>query len=181
MNFPEVQYLLRLYGPHGLRAMFFPSNQFGGEGPGGSECEREYNAAAMANGSTTDLTSFYTTFDEVDVRGPNAAGAFRFCVWNTPSDPPYDHCGGCELTWNYEKFVLDASGQPVGRYMPRASPLWAESLIREALGLPAQDSNHPPLSPPPPPSPVSTRSSRRHTVGEELESLRASGGWALRA
>ena len=40
-----------------------------------------------------------------------------------------------DIAWNYEKFLVDGDGRPVGRYASDADPLTAEGDIKQLLGL----------------------------------------------
>ena len=56
---------------------------------------------------------------------------FRFLKKRAPKLPG---CAGCEIAWNYEKFLLDGAGVPVARYPATTSPMAAEETIVKLLG-----------------------------------------------
>jgi len=107
----------------------FPSNQFGGQAPASPNCERAYMHTKV--GVPMGAASL-TVFDTVDVNGPTAHPLFRFLK---RASPRFADCGGCDIAWNYEKFLLDANGIPVARYRAADSPLMAEEAIRQLLGM----------------------------------------------
>jgi len=104
----------------------FPSNQFGGQAPRSSSCERGYmyKKIGMPHGS-------FPIFDKVDVNGPESLPLYRFLRARAPKLPG---CAGCNVAWNYEKFLVDAAGVPVARYAAATSPLEAEPTIVKLLG-----------------------------------------------
>jgi len=129
VNYPGIRALLNRYGSAGFQVLAFPSNQFGGQAPGSPECERAYMHTKV--GIPAGL-GYFTVFDTVDVNGPTADPLYRFLKRKAPR---FADCGGCDIAWNYEKFLLDKNGVPVARYHAADSPLEAETTIRELLGM----------------------------------------------
>lgn len=103
----------------------FPSNQFGGQAPHSSACERGYMYKKV--GLAYDA---FPVFDKVEVNGPDSLPLFTFLKKRAPKLP---HCAGCDIAWNYEKFLLNASGEPIARYAAATSPLEAEAAIIKLL------------------------------------------------
>ena len=60
--------------------------------------------------------------------GPVLTVAASRAVWQA-NTPPY------EIAWNYEKFLVDEDGIPVGRWRSHEDPMLAEPMIRSLLGL----------------------------------------------
>jgi glutathione peroxidase len=60
-----------------------------------------------------------TLFDKIDVNGASSHQLYTFLK---------DHTGGEEISWNFEKFLLDGAGRVVKRYPPRQDPktLWPD-------------------------------------------------------
>lgn len=122
-QYQQLQELHQRYRDQGLRVLGFPCNQFGGQEPGTSEeiqgfCQKNY-------GVDFDL------FEKVEVNGDGACELFRQL---TAEDAP--PAGAGPVTWNFEKFLLDRSGQLVARFAPRTRPDDAALVARieEALG-----------------------------------------------
>lgn len=105
--------------------MGVPCNQFCAQAPGSSECEREY--------AYKKFGIEFTILDKMDVNGPNSSALYTF-MKNAPDMPP--KAAGFDVSWNYEKFLLDGDGMPYARYGPAEDP-WvaAEADIRALLGL----------------------------------------------
>ena len=72
----------------------------------------------------------FPVFDKVEVNGPGSLPLFRFLKKRAPKLPG---CAGCEIAWNYEKFLLDGAGVPVARYAAATSPMAAEEMIVKLL------------------------------------------------
>jgi|Transcript_36784 glutathione peroxidase len=72
----------------------------------------------------------FPVFDKVDVNGPNSLPAYRYLKKFAPKLPG---CAGCDIAWNYEKFLVNGDGVPVARYAAATSPLEAEATIAMLL------------------------------------------------
>lgn len=109
---PQYTALQELHESHqerGLAILAFPSNQFGGQEPGTNEeiatfCSDNYDV-------TFDL------FSKIDVNGDNA---HPFYAWLTSQKTAPKESG--DISWNFEKFVIDRNGNVIARFSPRTSP-----------------------------------------------------------
>ncbi len=108
-QYAGLQSLYEANADRGLAVLGFPCNQFGGQEPGTEEeiktfCSDKYNV-------TFDM------FSKVDVNGENAAGLYAFLtrLKTAPAEAG-------DITWNFEKFVIDRSGNVIGRFGPRTRP-----------------------------------------------------------
>lgn len=81
--------------------------------------------------------------DKVEVNGKNAVGFYKFLKAQKP-----DAEGGVmdfikknspvapgEISWNYEKFLVNENGEVVGRYTHQVDVKELEPEIKEKLGL----------------------------------------------
>ena len=93
----------------GFEVLGFPCNQFGEQEPGTSEqigafCEKNFGVN-------------FPIFARIDVNGPNAHPLYRFLK---------EHKRGIlwteKIKWNFTKFLIDRSGNVVGRYAPNKDP-----------------------------------------------------------
>ena len=121
-----------MYNSSGFQVLAFPCNQFGGQAPGTDECERNYTYRRM---QLPFNAPNFTIFDKAVVNGPGSLKLFNFLKQAAPKESPFDMCGECDIAWNYEKFLVNASGYPVRRYPSGISPLVAEMAIRELLNV----------------------------------------------
>lgn len=126
LNYPGFKTLLAKYNSSGFTILAVPCNQFGAQAPCSSQCESAYLFHKMG----LPVGSF-PTFDKADVNGPMAIEPFVVAKNHAKG-----HDTGFDVAWNYEKFVMDSDGKPVGRFASDADPLSAEPLIRKLLGLP---------------------------------------------
>jgi glutathione peroxidase len=64
-------------------------------------------------------------FAKIDVNGDTAAPLY---AWLRASQP--GEGDSADITWNFEKFLVDRQGQPVARWAPQVTP----EEIGEQLG-----------------------------------------------
>ena len=108
-QYTKLEQLHETYAPRGFTVVGVPCNQFGGQEPGSSEEIAEFCSATY--GVTFPLT------EKVDVNGKHRHPLYDeltlvAVAGKTPGD----------ITWNFEKFVLDADGVPVSRFEPGTEP-----------------------------------------------------------
>jgi len=97
------------YADRGFTVVGVPCNQFKGQEPGTSEEIAEFCSATY--GVTFPMT------EKVEVNGPAAHPLYQRLT-ATP-----DAAGEAgDVQWNFEKFLLDGSGEVVGRFRPRTEP-----------------------------------------------------------
>jgi glutathione peroxidase len=97
------------YADRGFTVIGVPCNQFGGQEPGTSEEIAEFCSATY--GVTFPMTG------KVEVNGPDAHPVYQ----RLTAVPDADGEAG-DVQWNFEKFLVDGSGQVVGRFRPRTEP-----------------------------------------------------------
>ncbi len=108
-QYSKLEQLQETYGPRGFTVVGVPCNQFGGQEPGSAEEIAEFCSATYG-------VSFPMT-EKVDVNGSGRHPVFGELtlvpvVGGTPGD----------VTWNFEKFLVDADGVPVSRFGPATEP-----------------------------------------------------------
>ena len=127
---PQYEGLEKLYGTYkhcGFEVLGFPANDFAGQEPGTSEdiktfCETKFNVS-------------FPMFEKVVATGPDKADVYKILTNAQPvakiADPGFkDKLRGYgltiadapELTWNFEKFLVNRKGQVVGRFAPDTAP-----------------------------------------------------------
>ena len=104
-----LQQLYARYGDAGFVVLGFPCNQFAGQEPGSSEtiaafCSREYQVS-------------FPMFQRIDVNGPHAHPLYAWLKQSVPGV-----LGTGAIKWNFTKFLIDRTGQPVVRYAPTMAP-----------------------------------------------------------
>jgi glutathione peroxidase len=56
-------------------------------------------------------------FHKVDVNGDNACELYQLLKRDQPGDGP-----SADITWNFEKFLVDGDGKVVARWAPPTTP-----------------------------------------------------------
>lgn len=97
------------YADKGLSILGFPCNQFGKQEPGSEQeikafCRQKYDVS-------------FDMFAKVDVNGDRRAGLYRLLTQlDTKPTGPGD------ISWNFEKFLIDRQGNVVARFEPKTKP-----------------------------------------------------------
>ncbi len=127
---PQYEGLEKLYGTYkhcGFDVLGFPTNDFAGQEPGTNEeiqkfCDLSYNISfpmfekVTATGSAKHplyamLTELQPVARTADPEFKNKLRGYGMNVNDAP-----------ELTWNFEKFLVNRRGQVVARYAPDTLP-----------------------------------------------------------
>ncbi len=117
-QYAGLEEIYRKYKDKGFVILGFPSNDFGAQEPGADSqikdfCESKY-------GVTFDM------FSKIDVKGPNQAPLYKYLT--TGSEAPH------EIAWNFNKFLVDRTGNVVEYYPSSITPTDARLQKRiEAL------------------------------------------------
>ncbi len=96
----------------------FPCNQFGGQEPGTEDEILEF--------VTSKYDVDFPMFAKIDVNGDGAADLYRLLKHAQPGDGDRP-----DITWNFEKFLVDKSGAVVRRFAPPTTPEQVAEVIPE--------------------------------------------------
>ena len=108
-QYAQLEALHEGYSGRGFTVVGVPCNQFGGQEPGSSEEIAEFCSATY--GVTFPMT------EKVEVNGPGRHPLYGELVGVA------DEKGRTgDITWNFEKFLLDADGRVVARWNPSVEP-----------------------------------------------------------
>jgi len=115
-QFEGLQDLYEKYQNQGLEILDFPCNQFGNQAPGSDEeitdfCDSRYGIT-------------FTQFAKIDVNGEHEAPLFTYLKSQKGG------LMGCDVKWNFTKFLVDRNGTVVGRFAPTKTP---EALEKEIV------------------------------------------------
>jgi len=104
-QYEGLQDIYNKYKDRGFEILAFPCNDFGGQEPGTLEeiqdfCKTNYNVT-------------FTLFDKVKVLGEDRSALYAKLI-------NYEPAG--DISWNFEKFLIDKSGNVVGRYKSKVKP-----------------------------------------------------------
>ena len=109
----------KLHGA-GLTVLGFPCNQFGAQEPG---AEAEIGAFCSKNYGVT-----FPMFAKIDVNGDGAHPLYKYL-----KDAKPGLLGTEGIKWNFTKFLIDRTGEPVARYAPQTKPDELEAPIKALL------------------------------------------------
>lgn len=106
---PQYEALEKLYEEKkakGFEILAFPCNDFGGQEPGTNEeirqfCESKYNVT-------------FKLFDKVKVLGDEKNPLYDRLINNASETG--------DVSWNFEKFLIDKNGNIAGRYKSKIKP-----------------------------------------------------------
>ena len=98
----------------------FPCNQFGGQEPGTHEEIVEF--------VTSNYDVDFPMFAKIEVNGDGAAPLYQLLKEAQPGEGETS-----DITWNFEKFLVDKSGNVVRRFSPMVTPEEVAAVVPEHL------------------------------------------------
>lgn len=119
-QYSELQALYDMFEDQGFVVLAFPCNQFGEQEPESMEAILEFGK-----------THFGITFPvlrKIDVNGPYESEVYTFLKSQRAG-----WFGFKGLKWNFEKFLVDRSGNVVGRWLSSSTPLELTGAVKKAL------------------------------------------------
>ena len=127
-QYSALEALHEKYADAGFTVLGVPCNQFGGQEPGSSDEIAEFCSATY--GVTFPMT------EKVEVNGEGRHPLYADLVRTDYTDDGGRSFSGQDpdpsvIIWNFEKFLLDASGTPVARFAPGTTP--DDPLLVEAV------------------------------------------------
>ena len=118
-QYKGLEELYQKYRDKGFVIIGFPANNFGEQEPGTNEqiktfCEKNYSVS-------------FPMMAKVSVKGGDMHPLFAYLTEKSPFPG--------EISWNFNKFLLDKHGVVIGRFAPKIEPLAPEvaSAIEAAL------------------------------------------------
>lgn len=118
-QFEGLEKLYETYNEKGLEILGFPCNQFKEQDPGSNE---EIKNFCMLNYGVS-----FQMFDKIDVNGETRHPLYTYLIENSPNRP------GKNISWNFEKFLIDRDGKIVKRYLSVKTPQALEKDIIKLL------------------------------------------------
>ena len=111
-QYEGLQELYETYSDQGFKILGFPANNFGGQEPGSDEeiaqfCELNYGVT-------------FPMFSKVSVKGEDQHPLFEYLT--TAENPDFKG----EISWNFEKFLVDRNGNVVRRFKSKVTPMSGE-------------------------------------------------------
>jgi len=106
-QYKGLEALHRKYADKGFAVLGFPSNDFGGQEPGGAE--------EIANFCSNTYGVTFPMFEKMQVKGAEAAPLYALLT---------EALGAPK--WNFHKYLVDKKGQPVQAFASNVDPLSPE-------------------------------------------------------
>ena len=122
-QYAGLQRLQEQFGKRGFAVVGFPCNQFGGQEPGSSAEIEEF--------CTDNYGVSFPMFEKIEVNGPG-----RHPLYTELTAVPDASGEAGDIQWNFEKFLLDPSGEIVARFRPMTAPDADEVLAAIEAHLP---------------------------------------------
>ncbi len=109
-QYTGLEALYDKYKNQGVVVVGFPANDFGGQEPGSDEEIKEF--------CTTKFDVSFPMMSKVSVKGDDIHPLFKYLT-QTSNIPG-------EIAWNFNKFLIDQSGNLVARWPSKAEPMGEE-------------------------------------------------------
>jgi glutathione peroxidase len=118
-QYDGLQKLYEKYKERGFEILDFPCNQFASQAPG---TDPEIDEFCIVRYGTT-----FPRFKKIDVNGKNESPLY---AWLKSQK---DGKLGNDIKWNFTKFLMNRTGEAVGRYAPTKTPASLEADIEKYL------------------------------------------------
>ena len=120
---PQYELLEELYHQYGgenFEIIGFPANNFGGQEPGSEEeiaqfCQRNYGVS-------------FTMMSKISVKGADQHEIYQYLT-----SKELNGVENAQVSWNFQKFLIDENGNYVKHFAPTTSPKDAE-LVKWVAG-----------------------------------------------
>ena len=112
-QYSELQNLYETYEAKGLEILAFPANNFGRQEPGSD--------AEIKSFCFTKYSLTFPLFGKISVKGQDKHPLYRYLTEQSPFPG--------EVEWNFQKYLIDRSGNVVARYHHRTKPLSNEVIM----------------------------------------------------
>ncbi|MFC0117450.1 glutathione peroxidase [Pseudoalteromonas xiamenensis] len=118
-QYEGLQQLHEKYHDKGLVILGFPCNQFGQQEPGSPE--------SIQQGCLINYGVSFPMMEKIDVNGKDAHPLYQYL--KTKQSGLF----GSAIKWNFTKFLVNRSGNPVKRFAPTTKPDAIEKEIEKLL------------------------------------------------
>jgi glutathione peroxidase len=98
----------------------FPCNQFGAQEPG--------TDAEILEFATSKFDAKFPMFSKIEVNGDGESELYTWLKSQQPGDGD-----SANITWNFEKFLVDRQGNVVARFGPQKTPEEIAPLVAQYL------------------------------------------------
>ena len=112
-QYTDLETIYEKYQDRGLEILAFPANNFGQQEPGTNQ---EIKSFCFTKYSLT-----FPLFSKISVKGSDKHPLYRYLTEQSPFPG--------EVEWNFQKYLVDRSGNVVARYHHRTKPL-ADEVVQ---------------------------------------------------
>ena len=112
-QYSDLEKIYETYQEKGLEILAFPANNFGQQEPGTNQ---EIKTFCFTKYSLT-----FPLFSKISVKGEDKHPLYRYLTEQSPFPG--------EVEWNFQKYLIDRSGNVVARYHHRTKPL-SDEIVR---------------------------------------------------
>jgi glutathione peroxidase len=118
-QYEALQQLYEIWHERGFEILAFPCDQFGHQEPGTDD---EIQQFCRLNYGVT-----FPVFAKIDVNGEQPHPLYQYLKEQKPGPK------GCDIQWNFTKFLVDQSGNIVERYDSAVKPETLSPIIEKLL------------------------------------------------
>jgi glutathione peroxidase len=109
-QYAELQNMYERYRVQGLEILAFPANNFGKQEPGNNQEIKQF--------CYTKYSLTFPLFSKISVKGEDKHPLYRYLTEQSPFPG--------EVEWNFQKYLVDRTGNVIARYHHRTKPLSQE-------------------------------------------------------
>ena len=120
-QYTDLESMYEQYRAKGFEILAFPANNFGQQEPGTN--------AEIKGFCLTKYSVSFPLFSKISVKGSDKHPLYRYLTEQSPFPG--------EVEWNFQKYLVDRSGNVVGRFHHRTKPL-APEIVKEVERVLAQ-------------------------------------------
>lgn len=113
-QYTDLETIYEQYRDKGLEILAFPANNFGQQEPGTN--------AEIKGFCLTKYSVSFPLFSKISVKGSDIHPLYQYLTEQSPFPG--------EVEWNFQKYLVDRSGNVVGRFHHRTKPLSPE-IVKE--------------------------------------------------
>ena len=113
-QYTDLETIYEQYHNKGFEVLAFPANNFGQQEPGTN--------AEIKGFCQTKYSVSFPLFSKISVKGSDKHPLYRYLTEESPFPG--------EVEWNFQKYLVDRSGNVVGRFHHRTKPLSPE-IVQE--------------------------------------------------
>jgi glutathione peroxidase len=113
-QYAGLQEVFEKYKAKGLVVLAFPSNDFGAQEPGTDQ--------EIAKFCDLRFKVKFPLFSKIAVKGKDQAPIYQHLIAQSPVEK------GKDVSWNFEKFLVNQKGEVVGRFKSKVEPTSQELI-----------------------------------------------------